>query len=197
MHKQKTLVLFKPDVIQRQIMGELLTRFERKGFKIVGLKMVLPTRKLAGEHYAATKEQLEGMGNKTITVAKERGETLTENDPMKIGMKIRERNMDYLVAGPVLAIVLQGPHIIEFVRKMVGVTSPLMADIGTIRADYSPDSIPLANWQERTTRNMIHASDSPESANREIDLWFKKGELFEYETAIEKVLFDNTWGLNK
>ncbi len=195
MHKQKTLVLFKPDVIQRQIMGELLTRFERKGFKIVGMKMVLPTRKLAGEHYQASEEQLMGMGNKTITVAKERGETLTENDPMKIGMRIRDWNMDYLVAGPVLAIVLQGPHIIEFVRKMVGVTSPLMADIGTIRADYSPDSIPLANWQERTTRNMIHASDSVESANREIELWFKKSEMFEYETAIEKVLFDNSWGM--
>lgn len=195
MLKQRTLVVFKPDVLQRQIVGEILSRFERKGFKIVGMKMVWPTEELAGKHYAASVEQLTGMGNKTIAIAKEKGETLSETDPMKIGAKIRDWNIQYLAGGPVIAFVFQGPHIIEIMRKMIGSTSPLVADVGTIRADYSPDSIPLANWQERTTRNMIHASDSEESANREIYLWFNEDELYEYETAMEKVFFDVSWGI--
>ena len=157
--------------------------------------MALPTPELAGEHYQASDTQLRGMGEKTLKIAAENGETLAEIDPIKIGMKIRQWNMDYLSCGPVLVLVMLGPHIIEVVRKMVGVTNPLMADVGTIRADYSPDSISLANWQERTTRTIIHASDSVEGAEREIGLWFKKDEIFEYETAIEKVLFDTSWSL--
>ncbi|KKR06265.1 MAG: Nucleoside diphosphate kinase [candidate division WS6 bacterium GW2011_GWF2_39_15] len=197
MLKQKTLVLFKPDVVQRQIVGEILTRFERKGFKIVGMKMVLPTESLAKEHYETTDEQIIGMGNKTIVLAQEHGEDTSKMDAREIGLKVWQRNVDYLSCGPILAIVMQGPHIIESVRKMIGVTNPFMADVGTIRADYSPDSITLSSSSDRTTRTMLHASDSEKSAQREIALWFKKGEIFEYETAIEKVLFDVSWSLKR
>lgn len=196
MKYERTLVIFKPDVIQRQIMGEIIERFERKGFKIVGMKMIWPTAELIGKHYEDNQEYFKEVGDKTIKSARERGEKLFSNDPIEIGRRIRQWNMLYMSCGPVFAIVLEGPHIIEAVRKMLGSTNPLNADIGTIRSDYSPDSYFLANLQGRTTRTMVHASDSIESANREIPLWFKKSELYDYETAIEKVLFDVGWSGN-
>lgn len=193
MTKERTLVIFKPDVIQRQLMGEFLLRFERKGFKIVGTKMTVPSEDLMKKHYTDDKDYLEEVGNKSLESAKKRGEKLDLDDPYEIGLRIRNWNVKYLTCGPVLAIVIEGPHIVEAVRKVIGTTNPLMADIGTIRSDYSPDSYLLADHQGRTTRTMIHASDSPENANYEIGLWFTEDELFDYETAIEKVLFDTDW----
>jgi nucleoside-diphosphate kinase len=190
---EKTLVLFKPDVVQRQIVGEFITRFERKGFKIVGMKMIWPTKKLVGLHYAEEKEYLIEVGKKTIKSALERNEKMKESDPLKVGKKIREWNMEYLSCGPILAIVLEGASVIESVRKMIGSTNPITADIGTIRADYSPDSYMLANIQGRNTRTLLHASDSSKSAKREIPLWFKKGELYKYSVGIEHILYDAGW----
>ncbi len=195
--KEQTLVIFKPDVIQRQIAGELISRFERKGFKIVGMKMTWPSKELMKKHYTDDPAYLTEVGEKAITNAKERGEEVKEHDPYKIGAMVRDWNVEYLSCGPVVALVLEGPHIIESVRKMVGGSNPLTADVGTIRSDYSPDSFVISNMQGRTTRTIIHASDSVENANREIPLWFKKDEIYNYETAIEKVLFDAGWSKSK
>lgn len=197
MIKEKTLVIFKPDVIQRQIVGELLTRFEKKGFKLVAMKMVHPSCELVGKHYADDTEYMREVGEKAIDSAKERGEEVKSEDPVEIGRQIRQWNIDYLSCGPVLAIVLEGASVIEGVRKTIGKTNPLLADVGTIRADYTPDSYLLADMQGRTTRTLVHASDSPESAEREIKLWFKKTEIYEYETAIEKILYDVAWSCRR
>lgn len=191
--EERTLVIFKPDVIQRQIVGELISKFERKGFKIAGMKLVWPSEELVGNHYVEDEAYLKEVGEKALSNALTRGEVLKETDPVKIGAKIRMWNIDYLSCGPVLAIVLQGPTIVEAVRKIVGSSNPQNADMGTIRADYTPDSFLLADEQGRTTRTLIHASDSVENAKREIGLWFKDSELYNYETAIEKVLFDAGW----
>lgn len=194
--QEKTLVIFKPDVIQRQIVGELISKFERKGFKLVGMKLVWPTKKLAGQHYTDDVGYLTTVGKNTIKYAQERGEEVIEDDPFKMGSLVRDWNIEYLSCGPVIAIVFEGPHIIESVRKIIGSSNPVMADVGTIRADYSPDSFFLANSQGRTSRNIIHASDTKENAEREISLWFSKDEIHQYETAIEKVLFDTGWTQN-
>jgi len=193
MKKEQTLVIFKPDVVQRQIVGELITRFEKKGFKIVAMKLVHPNRELVGEHYEADEEYLKGVGNKSVESARERGEKIPTKTPLEIGNQIREWNIDYLSCGPVIAMVIEGAQVIESVRKMVGKTNPVLADVGTIRSDYTPDSYLLADVQGRTTRTLIHASDSIESASREIPLWFSTKEIFSYETAIEKILYDTGW----
>ncbi|HCC67862.1 TPA: nucleoside-diphosphate kinase [Patescibacteria group bacterium] len=193
---ERTLLIFKPDVVQRQITGELISRFEKKGFKIVGMKMVLPTVKQVGEHYIDEEKYLIGVGDKAKKGAIARGEDVTDWNSLKVGEQIRKWNVDYLTCGPVLAIVMEGFNIITGVRKMLGTTSPADADVGTIRMDYSLDCYALADEQARSTRSMIHASDSVESAEREIPLWFKKEELVDYKTAIEMIFYDAGWSNN-
>ena len=196
-HKERTLVILKPDVIQRQIVGEILARFEKKGFKIVGMKMVWPSKELVGKHYIDKDEYHKSVGEKTIKSAQDRGEDITGWDALEIGRKVRRYNIEYLSCGPVVAFVLEGNSVIEGVRKFLGSTNPQNSDIGTIRGDFSPDSYFLADLQGRATRTLLHASDSVESAEREIPLWFKKEELYEYTTAVEYVLYDAGWSKEK
>jgi len=195
--KERTLVIFKPDVIQRQIVGEILTRFERKGFKIIGMKMTWASEELMKEHYIDDDEYHKSVGVKAIAGAESRGEDVSKMDPVEIGRRIRQYNVSYLSCGPVVAIVFEGNYVIEGVRKILGKTNPRIADIGTIRADYSPDSYFLADMQGRATRTIVHASDSIESAEREIPLWFKEDELYDYKTAVEHILYDAGWTKEK
>jgi nucleoside-diphosphate kinase len=191
--EEKTMVIIKPDGVQRQIVGEILTRFEKKGFKIVAMKMIQPTSELVGQHYPYDKKEMETVGIKTIAFAKQLGEEFPETDPFKIGEDVRRRNMRFMAAGPVIAMILQGVHVVQEVRKFVGPGNPAAADVGTIRADFTPDSYNFGDIQQRAARNIIHASDSEENAKREIDLWFKPEEIVEYTTAIEKILYDPEW----
>jgi nucleoside-diphosphate kinase len=104
---------------------------------------------------------------------------------------IRQRNIDYLTSGPIIAMVLEGFGVIKGVRKVLGNTSPAAGDVGTIRDDYSLDTYQLADVVARSTRTMIHASDSVENANREISIWFDENEICNnYETAAEKIFYE-------
>jgi nucleoside-diphosphate kinase len=192
-NKQKTLIIFKPDVVQRQIVGEILSRFERKGFKIVGMKMLKPSKTLIGKHYSDNPTDLIETGQKSKKGAEQRGEDTTNWDVLERGKWIRQSNINYLTCGPVIAVVLQGFDVVKGVRKMLGSTSPSEGDVGTIRADFSLDSFALADEQKRVTRTMLHASDSSENAEREIGLWFNATEITEYETAAEKIFYDVGW----
>ena len=192
-NKEKTLVIFKPHVIQRQVVGEIISRFERKGFKIVGMKMLIPSETLVGKHYSDDPEYLIETGNKAKKGAEERGEDTSNWNALERGKWIRESNIKYLTCGPVIATVFQGFEVIKGVRKMLGSTSPADGDVGTIRADFSLDSFALADEQNRVTRSMLHASDSVENAEREIGLWFNPTEISEYETAAEKIFYDAGW----
>ena len=192
-NKEKTLLIFKPDVLQRQIVGEIISRFERKGFKIVGMKMLVPSRELIGKHYIDDPKYLIETGDNAKKGAEARGEDTSNWDSLERGKWIRESNINYLTCGPVIAMVLQGFGVIAGVRKMLGSTSPADGDVGTIRADFSLDSFALADEQGRVTRSMIHASDSVENAQREIGLWFNATEISEYETAAEKIFYDVSW----
>lgn len=194
MKSEKSLVIFKPDVVERGIVGELIQRFEHKGIKIVAMKMAWPTMELVGKHYEDNEDYLRGVGKKAVKSAEKRGEKLGI-DPLEMGQKVRQWNMEYLACGPVLVMVLQSAHVIDSVRKLIGSTNPYDADVGTIRADYTVDSFQVADTANRTTRTIIHASDSVESANREISLWFSPEEIFDYEIAIEKILYDTNWSL--
>jgi nucleoside-diphosphate kinase len=189
--KERSLLLIKPDVLQRQIVGEILTRFERKGFKIVAMKMLNATEEQVGEHYIDEKGYLRGVGKKSIKAAKERGEDISDMDALEIGRGFRLKNIRYLTEGPIIAMILEGYGVIPGVRKILGSTSPAAGDVGTIRDDYSLDTYYLADSLSRSTRTMIHASDSVESANREIKIWFNEDEVCDnYETAAEKIFYE-------
>ena len=186
---EKSLVLMKPDAVARGIVGEILVRFERAGLKIVGAKMVKASDDLAELHYPTTKKWLEKVGNNTISDCEKYGidlmKSIGSTDAIEIGRMVKQWNKDFLTAGPVLAIVFEGVHAVERIRSLVGPTVPALAPAGTIRGDFSLDSAISANRRGRAIFNLIHASGTVEEAKEEIDLWFKKDELFSYRRVHE------------
>ncbi len=193
-NKEQTLILAKPDALQRGLVGEIIKRFEIRGLKVVGMKMVKPTADHIKKHYLATKEQLEGMGNKSLDNLKQLGlnsiKVLGTDNALEIGKMINNWNFEFLSSSPVIAMVFQGPHAVDMGRKIVGMTLPFKADIGTIRGDFSVDSSTLGNFNKRPIRNLVHASGSIQEAKREIKHWFSEKEIFKYKRAEESIMFD-------
>ncbi len=148
---ERTLIIVKPDGVQRGLIAELLGRFERRGLKIVGLKMIQLDRPLAERHYAVHK-----------------------------GKFFYEDLVAYITMSPVVVAVLEGPHAIEVVRAMLGKTRPHEAAPGTIRGDLALEGL----------RNLLHASDSPETAASEIALYFQDGELFSYQRDLDRWILE-------
>jgi len=186
MISEKTLVLFKPDTLQRAITGEVLTRLERTGLKMVACKMVVPTRQLLDGHFPTSDENwIKGMGEKSLETYQELGinpmEALGTSDALEIGKRILEWNYAYLSSGPVLAIVFEGIHAVSAVRRIIGSTIPAKALPGTIRGDYSINSPDLANMIGSACKNMIHASGNLEEAANEVKNWFKPEEIISWE----------------
>jgi nucleoside-diphosphate kinase len=157
---ERTLVVLKPDAVARGIAGEIITRFERAGLKIIALKMVSPNEQHLHHHY-------ETIG----TLISRRGED------------VYRRNADFMESGPVVAIVLEGVQAIANVRKMVGETEPRAASPGTIRGDYAHMTIEHSNEKGSGLPNLVHASADAAEAKAEIDHWFSKDELQDYKTA--------------
>jgi nucleoside-diphosphate kinase len=184
---ERTLILLKPDTVQRGLIGKILTRFEDVGLKVVGLKMVLADDSLAKKHYHLDETWAKNVYEKNKTVAEKEGRKVQYKDHMELGQTIQSWNMTFLKEGPVIAIVLQGPHAIEIIRKMVGHTEPKQALPGTIRGDFaSIESYALADQKKRVTRNLVHASDTKENAEREIALWFDNSELHIYSKELDR-----------
>ncbi len=187
---ERTFVAVKPDGVQRGLTGEILRRFERAGLKIIGLKIVQVSKELAEKHYPADREELiVGMGNKTLEGYKQleidAKRELGTDDPREIGELVRSWLADYITSGPVIAMVLEAPHAIELVRKLIGNTMPLSANPGTIRGDYSYDSAYLGNTRKRPAKNLVHASGNQAEAKYEIPLWFTQQELVSYARSDE------------
>lgn len=189
---ERSLVLVKPDGVQRGLVGEIITRFEKKGLKIVAMKMVWPTKKQAMDHYFWSDEEKEGSGLRTIEARKAKDLPITKS-AKEYAEDVQERLYTFLQAGPVIAIVLEGAHAIEHIRAIVGHGNPLSADVGTIRADFTIESYPLADEVDRAARNLVHASGNVGEAEREIKVWFKESEITNYDLAIEKILYDKAW----
>ncbi|MBI1802046.1 MAG: nucleoside-diphosphate kinase [Chloroflexi bacterium] len=190
---ERTLVLLKPDSVQRGLAGEILARFERAGLKIVGLKIVQPPRAFIEEHYPNTPDWIGGMGEKSLANYRDLGKDPVKEvgtaDAMQIGEMVKNWNIDYLTSGPIVAIVLEGGHAIQVVRKLVGNTLPLNAAPGTIRGDFSTASPTIANALRHSIHNMIHASSSVDEAEHEIAHWFGNDALVTYKRTDEDVLF--------
>lgn len=160
---QKTLIVFKPDAVQRGLIGEILTRFERVGLKIIGTKMIAPDR----EHYYKHYEEI----GQVIT---RRGEATFNNV------------LDTMNQGPVIAMVLEGVEAVERVRKLVGSTEPKSSAPGTIRGDFSHMSYGYADDTSKGIPNLIHASGDLADAEQEIPHWFSEAELYDYSVLNEK-----------
>ena len=177
---EETLVLIKSDGIQRKLIGEVISRFERAGLDIRGMKMIIPTVTLAEEHYPASDKQLTGMGNNTLKTTGEDGamKIFGTTVPKEIGLKARSWMIKNLTSAPVIAMVLKGEGAIQRVRNLVGFTDPTKAVAGTIRGDLGADSIPSANAKSRSVRNVVHASGNLEEARTEINLWFKSKTMY-------------------
>ena len=190
---EKTLAIIKPDGVQRGLVGDILARFERAGMKIVAMRMVWPNTELVGEHYADDDKYHESVGEKALENAESKGVEMKES-ALEIGKRVREANMRYLSSGPVLAMVLEGNTAVETVRNIIGGTNPLTADVGTIRGDLTIDDFAQADVEGRSVRNLMHASGDTDEADREIGLWFTDQDMHEYQTVMDKVLHDPSWG---
>ena len=162
-HIQRTLILFKPDAVQRGIVGEILTRFERVGLKIVGTKMIFPDKDHYRKHYEKIGKMITRRGEKAFDLA-----------------------LTFMTQGPVIAMVLEGVDAVELVRKLVGGTEPKAALPGTIRGDYSHMSFGYADEHNVGIPNLIHASGSVEEAKQEIEHWFADHEIYDYHSPREK-----------
>lgn len=187
---ERTLVVVKPDGVQRGLIGEIIKRFEEVGLKMIALKMLVPQEKHIEEHYTLDPEWRRITGEKTIESYKAKGLTPPSEDPLKITEKILANLKKYLASGPVVAMVWEGANAVKIVRKLGGGTEPLTSDVGTIRGDYVLDSYSMADTDNRAVRNLIHMSGSVKEANDEIAHWFTPGEMIDYRIIHEEVLYD-------
>lgn len=188
--KERTLVIIKPDGVQRSLVGEIIGRFERIGLKLVGMKMLTPSVDMIEKHYTLDPQWRKVTGEKTIKGYKDKGLTPPSEDPFEITEKILAGLKQYMTAGPVIFMVLQGAHAVKIVRKLVGSTEPLSSDVGTIRGDFVLDSYQLSDTAGRAVRNLVHASGSVEEAENEIKHWFIDNELTNYRLVQEQILYD-------
>jgi nucleoside-diphosphate kinase len=161
--EERTLIIFKPDAVQRGIVGEILSRFEKAGFKIVGAKMLMPDYEHYFHHY------------ETI------GKMISRHN-----QNIFDITLEMMNEGPVIAFVLEGIEAVAFVRRMVGATESKSALPGTIRGDYSHMSFVHADKEDIGLPNLLHASGDVEEAKAEITHWFSENEIFNYEATHEK-----------
>ncbi|HUY62552.1 MAG TPA: nucleoside-diphosphate kinase [Candidatus Paceibacterota bacterium] len=188
--KERTLVIIKPDGIQRSLIGEIVKRYERTGFKLVGMKMLVPTPEMVEQHYLLDPDWKKNVGKKAIQSYQKKGQTPPSDDPIKVGDAVVERLKKYMASGPVIAMAWEGAHVVELVRKITGGTEPRSSDVGTIRGDFVLDSYQMADTDDRAIRNLIHASGSVAEAEAEIKHWFKADELADYRLVQEAILYD-------
>lgn len=183
----RTLILLKPDAVQRGIIGKIIDRFESTGLKVVGMKMVWADEDRAKSHYPLDEEWARNVFDKTKKVYDQEGKEMEYKDHMEFGETIQSWLRKFISEGPIVAMVLEGPHAIELGRKLLGATEPKSALPGTIRGDFaSVESYQMADKKKRPVRNLVHASDSKENAEREISIWFSQQEIFSYKKELDK-----------
>ncbi len=187
--KERTLVIIKPDGVQRSLVGEIIGRFERVGLKMTALKMVMAEEKQCWEHYNKDDEWFLKKGTTVAENRKSAGLTV-DKEPIEYGREIIGVMAEYMTASPVIAMILEGNSATAVVTKLVGGTEPTTSDIGTIRGDYALDSYQIANQDGRGVRNLIHCSENPSEAEREIKLWFKPEEIISYRLVQDQILYD-------
>ncbi len=195
MKKQRALIILKPDAVQRGLMGKIIQRFENVGLTIIGLKFIWATENQIVNHYPSTDKWFTTVGQRTLTNYAKKGldakKVFATDEPTAIGKTVKQWLIKYLQQSPLLIFVLEGYDGIELIRKLCGNTIPFLAAPGTVRGDFSHDTIDLANEQKRSLKNIIHASDTVEDGEKEINVWFTPEELFTYSRADEEIMFSS------
>lgn len=187
--KERTLVIIKPDGIQRSLMGEIIKRIERTGLKFIAMKLTVLSEENLWKHYNKNDEWFEKKGGNIVKEREAKG-LAVEKSAIEYGKDILRHLIAFMTSGPVLAMIVEGNQAVGIVAKLVGGTEPLSSDIGTIRGDLTIDSYALAGIDERAVRNLVHCSESPEEAEREIGLWFKENEVLKYSLIQDRILYD-------
>lgn len=191
---ERTFCMIKPDGVMRGVVGDVIHRFEKVGLKLVAVKMLTPTKDQVRQHYPMSDEAwVERLGDKAISgfdnLDCDVEDVLGTNDKKKLGTDVTEALVDYMTSGPVVAMVIEGMQAIDMVRKLCGHTLPFKADVGTIRGDYSVDSPSVANAEQRSIHNIVHASENSGEAANEIGLWFGADEIPSYDLTSEAVMY--------
>ena len=195
--KEQTLVILKPDTIQRSLIGKIISRLEMTGLKLVAMKMIFASEEQCWKHYNKDEAWFLEKGQKIVDNRKAAGLEI-EKEALEYGRDIIEGLVKFMTCSPVIPMVFEGNQAVGLVKKLVGSTEPLTSDVGTIRGDLTLDSYELSNLDNRAVRNLIHCSDKAEEAQREIDVWFKKEELLKYRLISEQILYDvNLDGVNE
>jgi nucleoside-diphosphate kinase len=184
-HHERTVVLIKPDAVKRGLIGRILTRFEQRGLKIVALEMIQATREQVDSHYPKDISWVKRLGQKTKKTYQKYQLNLKvdfkDQSDLSIGKKIRNWTLEYLSSGPIVKLVLEGPHAVEIARKLIGESFPLFAVPGTIRGDFSIESAVTANLGKRAVYNLVHASETPREAGNELEFWFAPEQIHDYD----------------
>lgn len=189
MTNERTLVIIKPDGVQRALVGDIIHRIERTGLKIVAMKMMMASEDALWKHYDKDDTWFSEKGAIVVSNREAQGMPI-EKEAIEYGKDILRANIEFMTASPVIPFVIQGNQAVGIVKKIVGSTEPLSSDIGTIRGDLTVDTYELANSSSRAVRNLVHCSDQVSEAEREIPLWFDESELISYRLANERILYD-------
>jgi len=190
---ERTLIAIKPESIQRHLIGEFIAKFEKRGLKMVACKMIAPTKEQVEKHYPDDEAWLVSSGTKTWQNYKDKGID-PGMTPVELARRTRERLVDHLTNRPIILMAWEGPHAVALGRKTAGTTNPLVADIGSIRGDYSTESYEIADGIGRAIHTLVHASGSSKEAEAEIKLWFRPDEILDYDLILEDVFYERDWG---
>jgi nucleoside-diphosphate kinase len=186
---EKTLIILKPDAVKRALVGTIIETFEAVGLKLLSGKMIMPSADVIKKHYPGTPEWVKEMGEKTLASFKESKadvkEKMATDDPMKLGQFVYDRLIKYWQEGPIIVMVWEGPNAVQIARKLRGHTIPLLAQTGTLLAQYSYDNSTLSSGHDRVVKTFIHASGSTEEAEREITYWFGDTEFPRYKRDVD------------
>ena len=189
-NKERTLIIIKPDGVQRNLIGEIIKRYERVGLKLVAMKMMVSTPDHIEQHYTLDPEWRRITGEKTIASYIKKGEIPWTTDPLEVTTVLLNTLKKFMVSGPVIAMVWEGMHATEIGRKVTGGTEPRSSDVGSIRGDFVMDSYLMADTDKRAIRNLLHASCSAREAEMEIAHWFKKEEITDYRLVQDEILYN-------
>lgn len=182
--EEKTFVLIKPDGVRKGLVGEITKRFEQRDLKIVTLEMFHASRKEMDSHYPKDEKWIRRLGEKTMATYAKYGYDVKKDfgtsDLYRVGKTVRGWLLDFMSSAPMVKMIVQGVHAVDMVRKITGPTMPYLAEMGTIRGDYSADSPVNANAERRAIYNLVHASETPQEARHEIEHWFPRAKAFKY-----------------
>lgn len=191
---ERTFCMIKPDGVKRGLIGDIIGRIEKAGLKVVALKMEIPTAEMVRKHYPMSDEVwVQRLGEKSLSsfenLDADPAEVLGSIDKAVIGKNVADSLIEFMTSGPIIAMVVEGIQARDMIRKLAGHTLPFLADVGTIRGDYSVDSPAVANVEGRAIHNLFHASETAAEAENEIKLWFEGEKIPSYDLGSEAIMY--------